>query len=114
MMMGKVLHFLRRRQAGQTLAEFALVAPILFILIFGLIDVARLYNSWVTAQHAAREAARYGVTGRIDCDIPSPDRLSCIEHVAEQHTQGLSNAATDVTVAVRSWEYPGLRGPADG
>jgi hypothetical protein len=102
----------RRRELGQSLAEFALVAPVLFILIFGLIDVARLYNSWVTAQHAAREGARYGVTGRVDCDLATPNRLDCIEHTARQHTQGLTNSATDVDVLVRSWEYPSYADPA--
>jgi Flp pilus assembly protein TadG len=102
----------RRRELGQSLAEFALAAPVLFILIFGLIDTARMYNAWVTTQHAAREGARYGVTGRIDCNIASPDRLACIEHTARSQTLGLTNASTDVTVDVRSWEYPAYADPA--
>jgi hypothetical protein len=99
------------RELGQSLAEFALVAPILFILIFGLIDTARLYNAWVTTQHAAREAARYGVTGRTDCTVSTTDRLACIEHTARAQTQGLTNNATDVSVGVRSWEYPTYADP---
>jgi hypothetical protein len=97
--------------SGQTLAEFAMVLPILALLIFGLVDTARLYQSWVTMQHAAREGARYGVTGRIDCLDPSPDRLSCIEHTVRSQTNGLTNASTDVDVYVKSWEYPAYADP---
>lgn len=109
-MMRAMLRRLRRRDRGQTLAEFAMVLPILAILIFGLVDTARLYQSWVTMQHAAREGARYGVTGRIDCNDPSPDRLNCIEHTVRSQTDGLTNAATDVDVFVKSWEYPAYAG----
>ncbi len=102
---------IRTRERGQALAEFALAAPVLFLLIFGLIDSARLYHAWVAAQHAAREGARYGVTGRVDCNIASPDRLACIEHTARSQTQALANAQTDLTVGVRSWDYPAYADP---
>lgn len=99
-------------EAGQTLAEFALVAPILVILIFGIIDISRAYNAWVTMQGAAREAARYGVTGRTDCGLGSSTRLSCIDHVAREHSKSLTNSGTSVDVEVRSWDYPSYSGAA--
>jgi Flp pilus assembly protein TadG len=86
--------------------EFALVALVFFMIVFGIIDFARFFQSWVTVQHAAREGARYGITGRTDCDIASDDRSACIEYVAKQATTGLSGAPDNVTVSVRSWDYP--------
>lgn len=86
--------------------EFALVAMVFFMFVFGIIDFSRLFQSWVTVQHAAREGARYGITGRIDCNIASPDRLPCIEYVAKEATTGLSGAPNNVTVTVKSWDYP--------
>jgi len=51
---------------GQTLVEFALVLPIIVILLFGIIDFGLMLNHRITLQHAVREGARYGmVTG--DC-----------------------------------------------
>ena len=97
----------RRRERGQTLAEFAMVAPILFILVFGIIDIARLYNAWVTVQGAAREGARYGVTGRTDCTAFSDDRAGCIESTALAHADSLANTDTALTVITGSWAYPG-------
>jgi hypothetical protein len=99
------------RERGQTLAEFAIAAPIFFLLVFGFVDVARLYQSWVTIQHAAREGARYGVTGRTDCNIATPTREACIEHVARTQTEGLADPDGSMTVELRSWDYPSYADP---
>lgn len=53
-----------RGKRGQTLAEFALTLPILLMLMFGVIEFARIFQAWITLQNAAREAARYAVTGQ--------------------------------------------------
>jgi Flp pilus assembly protein TadG len=49
---------LRRDDAGVTTLEFAMIAPVLFIMLFGLLAVA--YRAWALseAQHGARVAAR--------------------------------------------------------
>lgn len=47
---------LRRR--GQTLVEFALVLPVFFLLLFGLIDMGRYVYLNSTLSQAAREGAR--------------------------------------------------------
>lgn len=48
------------------MAEFALTLPILLLLMFGVIEFARIFHAWVTLQNSARQAARYAVTGRWD------------------------------------------------
>lgn len=93
------------------MVEFALAAMVFLIVVFGIIDFSRLFHSWVTVQHAAREAARYGVTGRSDCHIASDDRLTCIEYVAKQSTAGLTGAPDNVSVGIRSWEPPSYIDP---
>ncbi len=50
----------RRQQRGQTLVEFALVAPLLLTVIFGTIEFCFLYQSTNTVSFAAREGARVG------------------------------------------------------
>jgi Flp pilus assembly protein TadG len=100
-----------RFERGQALAEFAMIAPLFVILLFGFIDTARLYQSWVTIQHAAREGARYGVTGREDCAAATPTRVNCIEHVTRAQTDGLTDPTGDLDVYVRSWEYPAYADP---
>ena len=48
----------RRGQRSQALIEFALVSPVLLILIFGIIDIGRAVFYIDTLNHAAREGAR--------------------------------------------------------
>jgi len=48
---------------GTSLVEFALVAPMVFLLLFAVFDFARLFYVEMTLQNAVRVAGRYGVTG---------------------------------------------------
>lgn len=52
-------------EASQALAEFALILPVLLILIFGIIEGASLLRAWVTVQHAAQVGGRYAITGQL-------------------------------------------------
>jgi Flp pilus assembly protein TadG len=52
----------RRRRRGQSLTEFALVVPVLMLLIFGVLDGALLMFSVGTARYAAGEGSRLAAT----------------------------------------------------
>lgn len=58
-----MLSKLRRRQAsrslGQSLVEFALVLPVLMLLLLVAVDFGRVYLGWVNLQQMARIAANY-------------------------------------------------------
>ena len=101
-----------KSEDGQALVEFALVAVVFLTLVFGVIDFARLFESWVTVQHAARQGARYAITGRSDCDSYSDDRVGCIVETAKDASAGLTGGADAVDVSVRSWYYPNYTDPA--
>ena len=51
----------RRREHGQALVEFALVLPILLMLLCGIIDFGWVYYNQMALSNAAREGARYAV-----------------------------------------------------
>ena len=50
-----------RGRKGQALAEFALILPVLFLLIAGIIEFGRAWNIKQAVTDAAREGARYTV-----------------------------------------------------
>jgi len=50
-----------RGQRSQALIEFALVSPVLLLLLFGIIDIGRAIFYYDTINHAAREGARTAV-----------------------------------------------------
>lgn len=51
----------RKSTRGQSLVEFALVSVVLFFLILGIIDVARLLFTYSVITNAAQEGSRYGI-----------------------------------------------------
>ena len=54
------------RSTGQALVEFALMAVVLLMIMFIIIEAARILWAWGTVQNAAREGARYAITGQYD------------------------------------------------
>ncbi len=47
-----------REDRGAAAVEFALIMPILFLLVFGIFEFGRAYNAQVSLTGAAREGAR--------------------------------------------------------
>lgn len=43
---------------GAAAVEFALIVPVLLILVFGIMEFSRLYNEQISLSNAARSAAR--------------------------------------------------------
>lgn len=52
----------REEENGQALTEFALMLPIVLVLVFGLIFISALFYSYLTLQFAVREGAHTIVT----------------------------------------------------
>ncbi len=56
----------RGHRRGQSLVELALTLPLLFLILFGVVDLGRLFTAYVTITNASREGARYGMTNSTD------------------------------------------------
>jgi hypothetical protein len=52
-----------QKRAGQAITEFALILPILLLLILGIIEFARVFQAYLVIVNAARFGVRYAVTG---------------------------------------------------
>ena len=48
----------RDKAAGAALLEFAIIMPLLFLLLFGIIEAAWAFNQQLEVRHGAREGAR--------------------------------------------------------
>src|ERR1700682_4978337 len=70
--MGKRSFFggLAPQQSAQALVEFALILPIMLIMLLGGIDIGRALVYGVAVQDGAREAARLGATAAVDGSVP--------------------------------------------
>ena len=58
------LAYLRRAERGQAIVEFALIMPILIILLFGVVFFAMAFNLQMVLNAAAREGARTWASNR--------------------------------------------------
>lgn len=57
-----------KSEKGQSLVEFALVVPVLVLLLFGIADFGRAFHAYLTIDHAGREAARAASIGEKDIE----------------------------------------------
>ncbi len=108
-----------QRSKAQTMVEFALVMPLLLLIVYGLLEVGRLIFVNTTVVSAAREGARYGsasgiVTGTTmfrfrDCDgiknaVKKVDILNSISvddiSISYYHVNDTSPFATSCSAAV--------------
>jgi Flp pilus assembly protein TadG len=53
-----------QEERGVALVEFALVAPLLLVLLFAILDFGRTFNYWIDATHLANEGARWAVVNK--------------------------------------------------
>ena len=84
--------FPRRRveERGATALEFGLVAPVIFLLLFGMIQYGYFFWSLTTASATAREATRRMVVGT--------DWSTCAETWAVTHARNAAVGDHDVRV----------------
>ena len=56
----------RRSIHGQSVLEFAILLPLLMLIVVGILDLGRLSSAYVVITNAAREGARYGASHQAD------------------------------------------------
>lgn len=62
--MNRVRRHTIREERGQTLTEFAMILPILLLVLFGIVQLGIVFNHYVTLTDAARAGARKAVVSR--------------------------------------------------
>jgi Flp pilus assembly protein TadG len=89
------LSLLSKRPPGQALAEFAMVATLFFLLLFGIIEMGIVVYRYNTVSAAAREAARYAMVHSPTSQNPAT--TAQIQQIAINHAPFLSVADVMVT-----------------
>jgi Flp pilus assembly protein TadG len=57
----------RKDETGSALVEFALVAMLFFVMLYGIIDFGRAFYTYHFLSHAARSAARWAMVNGNSC-----------------------------------------------
>ena len=93
----------RTKQArrGAAVVEFALVAPLMIMLTFGLIEIGRIMLVKQTATHASREGARISIR-------PNADDDDVLDRVNEELAViGITNAIVETEPPILDQAAPG-------
>ncbi len=56
------------QERGAALVEFAILAPLLILLLMGIIEFGWIFGQFNQIRHAAQEGARWGAVSRPDVD----------------------------------------------
>lgn len=88
----------RRRTRGQAMVEFALVAPMFFLLLFGIIEAGRFIFYYETLSHATREGARYAI-------VNGANTLGCPTGPAAPGSSACDTAGDNVVARVRQTAF---------
>jgi hypothetical protein len=82
------------------MVEFALVAPLFFLLIFGVIEAGRFILFYETLSNATREGARYAIVHGSNSSCPSgpmpagmPDPVYCYDPTGARVVQRVRDTA---------------------
>jgi hypothetical protein len=90
----------RDRSRGQSLVEFAVVAPLLFLMVFGSFEFARFIFFYELLNNAAREGARYAIVhgSRSDCPSgpPPPGETNPCDPAGDNVKAAVRGAALDL------------------
>jgi Flp pilus assembly protein TadG len=107
-----------KRARGQALVEFALIVPLFFTLLFGIIEVGRFIFYYEILNNATREGARYAIVNGANSPTScadggstgpaAPDTTSCDPNgddvVQKVRDTAVGALGTGVTVD-RCWWY---------
>lgn len=78
---------------GVALVEFAIVVPILLLLLVGILDTGRAVNAYVTISNASREGARYAALN--PTAAPAAIRSSAVlPHAQQLDASGIAVSVT--------------------
>ena len=96
--------FRKKREQGQTMAEFALVLPVLAILLFGVIQFGIAFNNYLAVTDAVRAGARQAAVARY---LPPGEREAVVEAKVYASADSLDESKLEVTVTPSDDWQPG-------
>ena len=90
------------RDRGAAAVEFALLLPVLLLLVFGIIDFGRALNAQITLTQAAREGARIAALGESNVVSGTQAAATGLSPVAVTVTACPAGAGTGVNAVVKA------------
>ena len=90
---------------GAAAVEFALVVPVLLLLVFGIMDYGRFFFDSVSLRQGAREAARQAVVQLPSCTSAATfgAKIACSARAATDTTMGTGSPVVYIPAVTGGW-----------
>jgi len=92
-----MIRLARRPDRGASAVEFALVMPLLLMILFGLITTGLAFSDHLSATNATREASRYGAAS----DVSSAGWATSVKDRLKQVYFNAGETVTDDQICVK-------------
>ena len=79
---------------GQALVEFALIVPLLFLLIVNMVNFGGFFYAWITVANAARVGAQYAVLAGASVGSPAQATTAAVDTVINNDVFSLLNGSS--------------------
>jgi Flp pilus assembly protein TadG len=90
----------RRTERGAAVVEFALVVPLLCLIIIAILHFGKVMNYWLDLNHVASEGARKAAVNTFTSDAQYDSYIRSRLETGELRTGGTTSIPTAATVAV--------------
>ena len=90
---------IRKNEEGQTLVEFALIAPILFLILFGIVQYGIAFKDSIALTDAVRSGARQATVSH-----NAPDPVAATKTAVVKAGSDLDSSKLNVTVTAPPWQ----------
>jgi Flp pilus assembly protein TadG len=94
-----------KSEEGQTMVEFALVVPILLLVLFAILQFGAVYNDYVTLTDSTRVGARKAAVSRHSATPESDAEAAVRGSAAGMDKPCGGGSGLCVTVAADAWDH---------
>ena len=91
-----------RSEKGQTMVEFAMVLPLLCVLLFGVIQFGILFNNYVTLTDAVRAGARKAAVSR---ELGAGAAVSTAQQAVQDSAVDLDKSKLTPIQVTSTWQH---------
>ena len=81
------------RSSGQAMVEFALVAPVLFLLLIAIFQFGQAFTDYIQVTNAARDGARKAIVSRSDAN-----GVATVQNAVKSSVWSLNQANLGISV----------------
>jgi hypothetical protein len=96
----RALRNFHRGTAGGPIVEFAIIVPVLLLLLFGIVDFARAFFQRNNLVAAAREGARFAAVMEAPCGNEAAIRARVISYFSGVGSPAPANTAASIPITM--------------